>query len=167
MAMVEVAHTYSFMAEAGLTLPRDGGILLPYAVAPHVPVPRPGIEHDANDRPAVTGPEVGRSSADVNERAEEETNDAGTDRAVPPLLLRAYQVVLAAGGTMYGTDLAEALDIRAQQIGKDLTRMLRAVGISRPGNGAVRVTPDEPYRNGYLAETLAAYRVRAELADAS
>ncbi|GGO42470.1 hypothetical protein [Streptomyces lasiicapitis] len=179
VALVEVGHAYAFLAEADVPLPRDGGIKLPYT-ATRLPVPRATVDGGATDT-VTPRPEAASASAsgttttvegptgDGEDRIDDGGDDEDTDGAVPRLLLRAYHAVLAAGGAMYGTDLAEVLGVRAQQVGKDMTKILRDVGISRPNNGTVRPTAGEPYRNGYLAETfaaaIAAYRVRAELAD--
>ncbi|WP_086708309.1 hypothetical protein [Streptomyces antimycoticus] len=85
-----------------------------------------------------------------------ETSDTPEDEAdrVPPLLQRAYDAVRAAGGRMHTADLAEQLGLGATELGTELGRILRAVGVERPGKGTVRVGKSEP-RTGYLAETLA------------
>ncbi|MCW8383391.1 hypothetical protein [Streptomyces justiciae] len=94
--------------------------------------------------------------------------DADPNSVVPPLLVRAHQVVARAGGTMYTSDLANALGMPTQQLGTELVKILRAVGVSRPKNGSVSPARGMPFRTGFTSETLATgiatYRVRAELA---
>ncbi|WP_327357923.1 hypothetical protein [Streptomyces sp. NBC_01304] len=89
---------------------------------------------------------------------------------MPFPLLPAQRELVKAGGAMHSTDLAAALGIRAQELGKLMTRILGEVGISRPGNGTVSPGLGRPLRNGYAAETLAAPieadRCRAELSAA-
>ncbi|OPF77875.1 hypothetical protein VT50_0220880 [Streptomyces antioxidans] len=86
----------------------------------------------------------------------QETSDTPEDEPnrVPPLLEQAYDAVTAAGGRMHTADLAEQLGLGATELGTELGRILRAVGVERPGKGTVRVGKSEP-RTGYLAETLA------------
>ncbi|MDI3402868.1 hypothetical protein [Streptomyces cavernicola] len=168
VALVTVAHTYALMADADIPLPRDGGLELTPSV-PRAPRPRRTTESTDTVEQQPTVPSGTQPPLTAPAEPAEPLDDE--DEAVPAVLLRAYRTVAKAGGVMYGTDLADALGIRAQQIGKDLTRILRNVGLTRPNNGTVSPGPGQPYRNGYTAETLAAavaaYRVRAELADAA
>ncbi|MFE6745841.1 hypothetical protein ACFVGM_08320 [Kitasatospora purpeofusca] len=71
----------------------------------------------------------------------------------PGLLVRAHAAVVAAGGRMYVSALADALGIDAQTLGADLNGLLRAVGVSRPGAGTVRIDGDS--KAGFYARTLA------------
>ncbi|MEU8877588.1 hypothetical protein AB0D24_41965 [Streptomyces javensis] len=83
-----------------------------------------------------------------------DTTDSDEADRVPPLLQRAHDAVTAAGGRIHTADLAEELGLGATELGTELGRILRAVGVERPGKGTVRVGKSEP-RTGYLAETLA------------
>ncbi|MDN3053242.1 hypothetical protein PH213_01485 [Streptomyces sp. SRF1] len=101
---------------------------------------RPGLNLSAlrEDRPA--------------EPESSEPSTSSTD-AVPPLLQQAYDAVTAAGGRMHTADLATQLGIDTTELGTELSRILRAVGVERPGKGTVRAGNGES-RTGYLAETL-------------
>ncbi|GAA2955377.1 MULTISPECIES: hypothetical protein [Streptomyces] len=72
---------------------------------------------------------------------------------VPQLLADAHQHVVAAGGRMWSGDLAAAHGLEARAFGTELNRLLREVGVERPGAGTVRIGEDT--KSGYLAETLA------------
>ncbi|MBT2511046.1 hypothetical protein J7I98_35545 [Streptomyces sp. ISL-98] len=72
---------------------------------------------------------------------------------VPQLLADAHQHVVAAGGRMWSGDLAAAHGLEARAFGTELNRLLREVGVERPGAGTVRIGDDS--KSGYLAETLA------------
>lgn len=72
---------------------------------------------------------------------------------VPQLLAEAHQHVVAAGGRMWSGDLAAAHGLEARAFGTELNRLLREVGVERPGAGTVRIGEDS--KSGYLAETLA------------
>lgn len=73
--------------------------------------------------------------------------------SVPQLLAEAHQHVVAAGGRMWSGDLAAAHGLEARAFGTELNRLLREVGVERPGAGTVRIGDDS--KSGYLAETLA------------
>ncbi|ARZ68742.1 hypothetical protein SMD11_3098 [Streptomyces albireticuli] len=74
--------------------------------------------------------------------------------AVPPLLLDAHRALSdAPGGRLHTADLADALGTTAQALGNELGSILRAVGVTRPGAGTVRIPGSEP-KSGYLVETL-------------
>jgi hypothetical protein len=170
VAYVTVAHTYALMADADITLPQGGGLeFLPSIVSP-IPAQRPPAESSA----PVADPQEPKPERSTNTEGtphDAPSESAGDeDSAVPLLLLRAHRAVVEAGGAMYGIDLASALGVRAQQLGKDMIKILQAVNMTRPKNGTVSPTPGAPFRNGYTAETLAAaiaaYRVRAQLAAA-
>ncbi|MFJ8738294.1 hypothetical protein ACIRL2_02870 [Embleya sp. NPDC127516] len=79
---------------------------------------------------------------------------ATAGKAVPELLTRAHHTLEEAGGRLYTADLADALGTDAQSLGNELNTLMRAVGVSRPGVGSIRVDGGPP-RSGYLAETLA------------
>ncbi|MFF2809357.1 hypothetical protein ACFVT2_19680 [Streptomyces sp. NPDC058000] len=74
---------------------------------------------------------------------------------VPQLLTDAHNAVVAAGGRMFTADLATKLDMEPLVLGSELGKLLRDVGIERPGKGSVRIGKGEP-KSGYLSETLAA-----------
>ncbi|MFE7117233.1 hypothetical protein ACFU99_17665, partial [Streptomyces sp. NPDC057654] len=80
-----------------------------------------------------------------------------TDRPnpVPQLLTDAHNAITAAGGRMHTADLADRLGMEATLLGTELGRLLREVGVERPGKGTVRAGADSESRYGYLAETLA------------
>ncbi|MFI0908202.1 hypothetical protein ACH4TE_32515 [Streptomyces sioyaensis] len=75
---------------------------------------------------------------------------------VPTLLADAHNAVVAAGGRMHTADLAEPLGMDPLVLGTELGKLLREVGIERPGKGTVRAGMDGESRPGYTAETLAA-----------
>ncbi|MDX3226087.1 hypothetical protein [Streptomyces sp. ME19-01-6] len=112
--------------------------------------PEPAPERERPQRPGLN------LSALRNERhAEQESGEpstGGTD-AVPPLLQQAHDAVMAAGGRMHTADLATQLGVDTTELGTELGRILRAVGVERPGKGTVRAGNGES-RTGYLAETL-------------
>lgn len=108
-------------------------------------------EPDRTDRHRPRGLNLSYSRTETPETSD--TTEDESDR-VPPLLQRAYDAVTAAGGRMHTADLAEQLGLGATELGTELGRILRAVGVERPGKGTVRVGKSEP-RTGYLAETLA------------
>ncbi|MEH6374584.1 hypothetical protein V7793_09635 [Streptomyces sp. KLMMK] len=72
---------------------------------------------------------------------------------VPRLLLDAHQTVTEAGGRLHTGDLATRLDLDAVALGKELSQILKTVGVERPGIGSVRI--GDVSKSGYLAETLA------------
>ncbi|MBT2382096.1 hypothetical protein [Streptomyces sp. ISL-11] len=72
---------------------------------------------------------------------------------VPQLLRDAHQAVIAAGGRMHSGTLAAALDLEPSAFGAELNKILKTVGVTRPGAGTVRIGDDS--KVGYLAETLA------------
>ncbi|MFJ7082799.1 hypothetical protein ACIQU8_06120 [Streptomyces griseus] len=72
---------------------------------------------------------------------------------VPQLLAEAHQHVVAAGGRMWSSDLAAAHGLDPRAFGTELNRLLRDVGVERPGVGTVRIGDES--KSGYLAETLA------------
>ncbi|MFE2118705.1 hypothetical protein ACFXAY_35645 [Streptomyces microflavus] len=72
---------------------------------------------------------------------------------VPQLLAEAHQHVVAAGGRMWSSDLAAAHGLDPRAFGTELNRLLRDVGVERPGVGTVRIKDES--KSGYLAETLA------------
>ncbi|MFD8732516.1 hypothetical protein [Streptomyces sp. NPDC059611] len=72
---------------------------------------------------------------------------------VPQLLAEAHQHVVAAGGRMWSSDLAAAHGLDPRAFGTELNRLLRDVGVERPGAGTVRIGDES--KSGYLAETLA------------
>ncbi|CAM5541223.1 AAA family ATPase [Streptomyces abikoensis] len=75
---------------------------------------------------------------------------------VPRLLGEAHQHLVAAGGRMHTADLATRMDMDAVTLGTELNRLMREVGVERPGKGTVRAGADGEAKAGYLAETLAA-----------
>ncbi|WP_367131407.1 MULTISPECIES: hypothetical protein [Streptomyces] len=75
---------------------------------------------------------------------------------VPRLLAEAHQHLAAAGGRMHTADLATRMDMDAVTLGSELNRLMREVGVERPGKGTVRAGADGEPKAGYLAETLAA-----------
>ncbi|REK87583.1 hypothetical protein DY245_26290 [Streptomyces inhibens] len=75
---------------------------------------------------------------------------------VPQLLTDAHNAVVAAGGRMHTADLAVVLDMERLMLGTELGKLLREVGIERPGKGTVRAGKDGEPKPGYQAETLAA-----------
>ncbi|MFF0338083.1 AAA family ATPase [Streptomyces fimicarius] len=75
---------------------------------------------------------------------------------VPQLLTDAHQHIVAAGGRIHTGDLATRMGTDPVALGTELNRLLRAVGIERPGKGSVRAGTDGESKAGYLAETLAA-----------
>ncbi|WP_405837805.1 hypothetical protein OG528_10360 [Streptomyces platensis] len=75
---------------------------------------------------------------------------------VPQLLADAHNAVVAAGGRMHTADLAEPLGMDSLVLGTELGKLLREVGIERPGKGTVRAGTDGESKSGYTAETLAA-----------
>ncbi|GAA0647864.1 hypothetical protein GCM10009548_11600 [Streptomyces malaysiensis subsp. malaysiensis] len=105
------------------------------------------------DRQRPRGLNLSYSRTEPQENGDATEDGDGPER-VPPLLQRAYDAVRAAGGRMHTADLAEQLGLGATELGTELGRILRAVGVERPGKGTVRVGKSEP-RTGYLAETLA------------
>ncbi|WP_058046268.1 hypothetical protein [Streptomyces roseifaciens] len=86
--------------------------------------------------------------------------EAGTpeDRPnpVPQLLAEAHQHVVAAGGRMHTGDLSARMGMDAVTLGTELNRLMRDVGVERPGKGSIRAGTDKEPKSGYLAETLAA-----------
>ncbi|MFJ1613864.1 hypothetical protein ACIODT_10540 [Streptomyces sp. NPDC088251] len=72
---------------------------------------------------------------------------------IPQLLAEAHQHVVAAGGRMWSSDLAAAHGLDPRVFGTELNRLLREVGVERPGVGTVRIGDES--KSGYLAETLA------------
>ncbi|MFB7131413.1 hypothetical protein ACFCZY_07045 [Streptomyces sp. NPDC056237] len=72
---------------------------------------------------------------------------------IPQLLAEAHQRVVAAGGRMWSSDLAAAHGLEPRAFGTELNRLLREVGVERPGAGTVRIGDES--KSGYLAETLA------------
>lgn len=111
-------------------------------------------EPDRPPRPDRERPRGLNLSYNRGETSEPSDTSNGESDRVPPLLQRAYDTVTAAGGRMHTADLAEQLGLGATELGTELGRILRAVGVERPGKGTVRVGKSEP-RTGYLAETLA------------
>lgn len=158
-ALASVAHTYALIAEA--TLPSQRREAVPSERRPEPIADGPTPELDAPSTEPTPAPEAAIPTPTASGEAEPNT-------AVPPLLARAHQTVVRVGGTMYTSDLAAALGMGTQQLGTELTKMLRAVGVNRPKNGSVSPAPGKPFRTGFTAETLATgvatYRVRAELA---
>lgn len=75
---------------------------------------------------------------------------------VPQLLTDAHQHIVAAGGRIHTGDLATRMDTDPVALGTELNRLLRAVGVERPGKGSLRAGNDGESKAGYLAETLAA-----------
>ncbi|MFF2659299.1 hypothetical protein ACFVUH_18260 [Kitasatospora sp. NPDC058032] len=72
----------------------------------------------------------------------------------PGLLVRAHAAITKGGGDrMFIADLAAALGLDAQTLGADVNALLRAVGVSRPGAGTVRIDGDA--KAGFYAHTLA------------
>ncbi|MFF1639445.1 hypothetical protein ACFVXA_17800 [Streptomyces sp. NPDC058246] len=151
-----MAHTYALIAEVTLPTPRQEQsptepLVEEQYLVPSVPEPGDEVTPQSED---------GTASG-----AEAEPNP---NNAVPPLLVRAHQAVVRAGGTMYTSDLADALGMRTQQLGTELVKILRAAGVSRPKSGSVSPSRGMPFRTGFTAETLATgiamYGVRAELA---
>ncbi|MGA5130824.1 hypothetical protein ACPCTO_13545 [Streptomyces olivoreticuli] len=117
----------------------------------------------ATPHPAADPPEP-LADADDSERVRAEfgrvVEQAGTpaDRPnpVPQLLADAHNAVVAAGGRMHTADLAESLGMEPPVLGAELGKLLREVGIDRPGKGTVRAGKDNEPKLGYTAETLAA-----------
>ncbi|MCF3104511.1 hypothetical protein IPZ58_23370 [Streptomyces roseoverticillatus] len=72
---------------------------------------------------------------------------------VPRLLLDAHQAVTEAGGRLHTGDLSTRLGLDAVALGKELSQILKTVGVERPGIGSVRI--GEVSKSGYLAATLA------------
>ncbi|MFB6992828.1 hypothetical protein ACFCX5_44170, partial [Streptomyces sp. NPDC056304] len=72
---------------------------------------------------------------------------------IPQLLAEAHQHVVAAGGRMWSSDLAAAHGLDPRAFGTEVNRLLREVGVERPGAGTVRIGDES--KSGYLAETLA------------
>ncbi|MFD7750210.1 hypothetical protein ACFV2V_29815 [Streptomyces sp. NPDC059698] len=75
---------------------------------------------------------------------------------IPQLLTDAHQHIVAAGGRIHTGDLATRMGTDPVALGTELNRLLRAVGVERPGKGSVRAGNDGESKAGYLAETLAA-----------
>ncbi|MEV0187177.1 hypothetical protein AB0I39_01410 [Kitasatospora purpeofusca] len=98
--------------------------------------------HRINPTPAATADDDGGS-----------VYEAVVDPA-PGLLVRAHAAITRDGGDrMFIGDLATALGMDAQTLGADLNAILRAVGVSRPGAGTVRIDGDT--KAGFYARTLA------------
>ncbi|NNN31008.1 hypothetical protein HLK59_11620 [Streptomyces sp. S3(2020)] len=136
-----------------------------YALIAEVTVPAPRLEQSSSE---LQVEQQGPTARPEDGLASETEAEPDPNSAVPSLLVRAHQVVVAAGGTMYSSDLAETLGVGAQQLGTELTKILRTAGVTRPKNGAVSPARGMPARSGFTAETLATaiatYRIRAELA---
>ncbi|MFE7560073.1 hypothetical protein [Kitasatospora sp. NPDC057500] len=108
--------------------------------------PRPGgLRLSAHRTTPPTAPADGEDGGSVYEPV--------TDPA-PGLLVRAHAAITSNGGDrMFIGDLAAALGVDAQTLGTDLNALLRAVGVSRPGAGTVRIDGDA--KAGFYAHTLA------------
>ncbi|MGW3268869.1 hypothetical protein [Streptomyces sp. NPDC001056] len=100
------------------------------------------------------GPEVIR--AEFGRVLEQAGNLTDHPNPIPQLLADAHQHVVAASGRMHTADLAARLDMDPLLLGTELGRLLRAVGIERPGKGTVRAGETGEPKPGYLQETLAA-----------
>ncbi|WP_051843400.1 hypothetical protein [Streptomyces sp. NRRL S-623] len=128
--------------------PRVGSDLLStiLSAARTAPVQAPVTTSGAGDDATVIRADFGRV-----------IQQAGTpeDRPspVPQLLAEAHQHVVAAGGRMWSSDLAAAHGLDPRAFGTELNRLLRDVGVERPGVGTVRIGDES--KSGYLAETLA------------
>ncbi|MFI6448514.1 hypothetical protein [Kitasatospora sp. NPDC050543] len=86
---------------------------------------------------------------------EETEAEYGSD-GVPVLLARAHAAVVAAGGRMHTGPLAEALGHDdARELGVELVRLMKDVGVERPGAGSVRV-PGVGSAAGFYDKHLAA-----------
>lgn len=114
--------------------------------APAATVTETAPAPEGGEGPEVIRAEFGR----VLEQAGNLTNP------IPPLLADAHQHVVAAGGRMHTADLAARLDMDPLVLGTELGKLLRAVGIERPGKGTVRAGADNESKPGYQQETLAA-----------
>ncbi|MDX2406620.1 hypothetical protein NJO91_26305 [Streptomyces microflavus] len=128
--------------------PRVGSDLLStiLSAARTAPVQAPATTSGGGDDATVIRADFGRV-----------IQQAGTpeDRPspVPQLLAEAHQHVVAAGGRMWSSDLAAAHGLDPRAFGTELNRLLRDVGVERPGVGTVRIGDES--KSGYLAETLA------------
>lgn len=155
-ALASVAHTYALIAEAAIPSPRQ-------ETAPTERWPQPLPEPRTTSTPEPGTEPTPEPGADT----QPEPPQADPSSAVPPLLVQAHQAVVRAGGTMYTSDLAAALGVGTQQLGTELTKILRSAGVTRPKNGSVSPARGRPFRTGFTAETLATaivtYRIRAEL----
>ncbi|MEV7229697.1 hypothetical protein AB0M79_22120 [Polymorphospora sp. NPDC051019] len=81
------------------------------------------------------------------------TATAVADDPAPELLTRALAVTEAAGGRIHSGPLAEQLGIDVAELGTELGRILRDVGVERH-NASGRVRVGETSKPGYLADTL-------------
>ncbi|MFJ6610014.1 hypothetical protein ACIQPT_07000 [Streptomyces sp. NPDC091289] len=172
--LADVAHVYALIA-AGQ--PNGAERTDPAPVVVHVPAPPVPVDFPAPqlalhlDTGAASDE---RFDGSASEAPADESGEVSVLRdpntGVPTLLVRAHEAIVRAGGKMYSADLAAHLGIDTQKLGTVLTKHLREVGISRPGNGMVSIARGKPFRTGFIADTLATgiavYRVRATSAAA-
>ncbi|MFD4659686.1 FtsK/SpoIIIE domain-containing protein [Kitasatospora sp. NPDC058444] len=122
----------------------------------HAPSPAPTSPADDFDEDGQ-GEEFGEDWEDGYSDAELDDTEAAefNDEGVPFLLLCAYDAVVAAGGRMHTGPLARALGFEdSRQLGIDLNRYLKEVGVERPAQGQLRVPGVDKPALGYYAETL-------------
>ncbi len=115
--------------------------------ATRTPTPNAAAEASADTGGTVIRAEFGRVVAQAG-------GPADRPDPVPRLLLDAYQTVEAASGRrMWSGELATRLNLEPAAFGAELNRLLKAVGVERPGAGRVRI--GEESKAGYYADTLA------------
>ncbi|WP_299529966.1 hypothetical protein [uncultured Streptomyces sp.] len=173
-ALVDVAHVYALIASGQ---PVGAERADPAPVVARVPAPPVPVDFPAPqlalrmDTGAASGEQFdGSTSEALVDESGEVSVPRDPNTGVPTLLVRAHEAIVRAGGKMYSADLAAHLGMDTQKLGTVLTKLLREVGVSRPGNGMVSIARGKPFRTGFIADTLAtgiaAYRVRATSAAA-
>ncbi|MEY9846298.1 hypothetical protein ABH940_003385 [Streptacidiphilus sp. BW17] len=138
---------------------------LAFPPIPTMPAPRQAPETEAEAEVCMQEPLILGPVAALELPAVPASSQSQTPSHAPDLLIRAHKCVVQAGGKMYSANLAEALGMTPQALGSELSKILREAGVRRPGKGTVRVGTGQPFRLGFLAETLEAaiamYHVKA------